>query len=444
MLYILSNAFDFLGIVGRKKYWLSILACILESIAISVILYFGIPIFSNSVFKTASTASSTFALSFLNGTSSAFSMVITLLLTIFSIWFYIGSLSAMTRRIRDAGFPGWLIIIPFLLNLITIAVFVLLRTMLVLYILSAISGIASIALFVMTLLPSKEIATSQQTAKTADDVLLNELDKVSSLAIEREERVENEFGHKLDKKGLQDQIINVAKESDLHSFIYLLEGKTTEEDFVKRRLKNALLTSLVVFICEGLLYGATIIFDIDVTFNVLLMVFIDIILALAMYKLDYLLLKNRASAKQNEVKEAFPLWMSMLEVLVVTNNIPNTLKKSYDACPRPIKKDLKNLIAQLERDPIDKVAYSNFLKQYNLPEVSEIVMDLYQFNFLDKNKISTEFSALHNRVNRIKSDTRKARQKSEIFIVGALNSVSLMVVSIYIMMVSNLLSSVIM
>ena len=71
-------------------------------------------------------------------------------------------------------------------------------------------------------------------------------------------------------------------------------------------------------------------------------------------------------------------------------------------------------------------------------------MDLYQFNFVDKNNISTEFAALHKRLNRISSDTRKRRQESDTFLIGALNSLPLMVVSLYILMISNLLSSAIM
>ena len=75
------------------------------------------------------------------------------------------------------------------------------------------------------------------------------------------------------------------------------------------------------------------------------------------------------------MKDAFPLWMSTLEVLIVTNNIPNTLRKSLPSCPKPIVKDLERFIARLDVNPIDKEAYKDFLSQYNIPEIQEIVLD---------------------------------------------------------------------
>ena len=148
---------------------------------------------------------------------------------------------------------------------------------------------------------------------------------------------------------------------------------------------------------------ANLLLNLHLAINYPLFIIASVIISYGIYKIDYFMIKSVFKNQQKSVKDAFPLWMSTLEVLIVTNNIPNTLRKSLPSCPKPIVKDLERFIARLDVNPIDKEAYKDFL-----------------------------------------SDTRKRRQESDTFLIGALNSLPLMVVSLYILMISNLLSSAIM
>lgn len=272
----------------------------------------------------------------------------------------------------------------------------------------------------------------------------NELDKAieqSNIQIlEESSRKENSLGHKLTAK---DKIISYTTETDLNSLIFILENETTSS-YVEKRLKKSLYIFLSLAGIVAVIGVANLILNLHLAINYPLFIIASVIISYGIYKIDYFMIKSVFKTQQKSVKDAFPLWMSTLEVLIVTNNIPNTLRKSLPSCPKPIVKDLERFIARLDVNPIDKEAYKDFLSQYNIPEIQEIVLDLYQFNFVDKNNISTEFAALHKRLNRISSDTRKRRQESDTFLIGALNSLPLMVVSLYILMISNLLSSAIM
>lgn len=240
---------------------------------------------------------------------------------------------------------------------------------------------------------------------------------------------------------MKEKLIRFLEEEDLHTYLFVYDKnkKFSIDDFMLKRLQQGILSfCILTIICLG--FSVLHIFSINIIFYLICILTGSVIV----YKKDYWILKSKFKSLSREVKDSFPLWMASLEVLIVNNNIPNTIRKSLIGCPKPLRKDLKILTEKLDRDPTDKSAYTDFLKNYNIPEIQEIVLDLYQFNFLEKDNIIIEFRALHKRINRLKSDIRKRRQSSEKFWIGALNSIPLFINSIYILLISNLLSSVLM
>lgn len=162
------------------------------------------------------------------------------------------------------------------------------------------------------------------------------------------------------------------------------------------------------------------------------------------YKLPYFYIKVRVKQKTEQVSADFPLWLSSLEVLILSNNIPNTLKKSLVTCPNSFKKDLQVLVDKIEKDPINQRSYTEFLSQYKLSDVNELMLDLYQFNYLDKSLMISEFAVLHKRLNAINTSNRQHSQEQNLFFIGAINSVPLFLLSIYILLIANMLSNALM
>ena len=390
-----SKAFSFKGNTTRKTYWLtSIFILLINSIIIGSLIFLNYYLTIN--YMELNTIGKTVVYSFV---------------ILFELYLAIASISMSIRRLHSAGFKGFY----WFVNFIPI--------------------IGGIAFFILMLMPNKVIDNSN-----VDDTLTKEIQRINGYNLEQENRVENELGHKI---SLRKKVVDYTTETDLNSFVFLLEGETSSS-YVQKRLKKAVAIFGSLFGVIVLINIINLIFSLNLEINYALFLGLAVIISYIIYKLDYMMLKSVFKQQQKSIKNSFPLWMSTLEVLIVTNNIPNTLRKSIASCPKPLKKDLEKLCLKLDRNPVDKEAYANFLSEYKIPEIQEIVLDLYQFNFIDKNNISKEFSALHDRINRIASDSRKERQESEKFFIGALNSIPLMIVSFYILMISNLLSSAIM
>lgn len=159
------------------------------------------------------------------------------------------------------------------------------------------------------------------------------------------------------------------------------------------------------------------------------------------YFIPYFFIKTKATKKAREVEYDFPLWLSSLEVLIVSNNIPNTLKKSIPTCPLSFKQDLIYLVDQVEKDPTNQIFYREFLSQYHNESIREMMLDLYQFNFLNKELLVKEFNLLHQRLNEIEASQRKHQQEQTLFFIGAINSIPLFLLSMYILYIANLLST---
>lgn len=386
-----SKAFSFKGSTNRKNYWLTaIFVSLINFVIIGSLILLNYLLISNYME--------------LNSTGQ---IIAGLFIALFELYISIASISMSIRRLHSAGFKGYL----WFINLIPI--------------------IGNIAFFVLMLMPNKD-------ENISNDVI-NEFQENTDYNLEQETTSED-LEHKIP---LKEKIVGYITETDLSSFVFLLDGETTSS-YVKKRLKKSVAIFLSLLSIIVLINVINLIFKLNFEINDGLFLGLSLAIAYIIYKLDYLLLKSVFKQQQKSIKNTFPLWMATLEILIVTNNIPNTLEKSLLSCPKPIKKDLEKLVLKLNRNPVDKEAYASFLAEYNIPEIQEIVLDLYQFNFIEKDNISKEFSALHNRINRIASDSRKERQEQEKIFIGAINSIPLLIISFYILMISNLLSSAIM
>lgn len=162
------------------------------------------------------------------------------------------------------------------------------------------------------------------------------------------------------------------------------------------------------------------------------------------YTLPKMAVKNKAMVKSRQVYYDFPLWLSSLEVLILSNNIPNTLKYSIQTCPPSFKQDLIELVNKLENDPTNQDYYSDFLSYYHYEDIHEMMLDLHQFNYLNKAMLLHEFNNLHQRINKISVNNRKVKYDQQIFLIGAINSIPLFLLSIYILLIANMLSNTLM
>lgn len=238
-------------------------------------------------------------------------------------------------------------------------------------------------------------------------------------------------------------LVENLKEKDIEDYEWLLPRQDmTIDDFMQERISSAFMVALGYIILMAVAYIVALQFlgfIID-PITLLLGLLGTVVLV---FKYPYLRLKSKLKKASNNVYQDFPLWISSLEVLIVTNNIPNTLKKSLATCPISFKKDLEILVKQIEEKPTEKRYYQNFLSKYQLNDVHEIIMDIYQFNFLNKDEIIVQFENVHKKLNKIAEKNRQARFNTEITLLGMLNCIPIFSLCIYILMVAMLLSNMI-
>ena len=90
--------------------------------------------------------------------------------------------------------------------------------------------------------------------------------------------------------------------------------------------------------------------------------------------------KNLYNALVKEVNMAFPEWLTEIAILMQTENIQNSIRKSYDTAPPVLKTSIKQLLDELEYKPMEVEPYANFMKELHLCEVDKAMKLLYSFS----------------------------------------------------------------
>lgn len=241
-----------------------------------------------------------------------------------------------------------------------------------------------------------------------------------------------------DLKFAKKQIV-FFKEDKVSEYSWLLPDGDAEMFMVNRIKKTIAMTSIFLIFLVVFYVLDTILLKKGI--SPVIYLFLLGGFAFACFKWEYFKLVSAFNQKKKKVYESFPLWVSTLQILVVTNNITNTFKKSIPTCPKAFRKDLEEFVKEIEYDPENKEIYKNFLKRYEIPEVQEIIMDMYAFNRMDKKEIIYQFKSVNERLNKITNNIREKRQESSLFAISAMNSIPILTASIYILVVSMMQSA---
>lgn len=138
---------------------------------------------------------------------------------------------------------------------------------------------------------------------------------------------------------------------------------------------------------------------------------------LLFYKLPYILLSMRHTQNCNDVVSAIPLWVNQIYALIEKNTIHNAIVNSLsDHTPKAIRNDLREFINRIEKQPNDKEAYLAFLSRYQIEGFLDIMLKLYEFRSLSKEKLKYEIRNLNQSLSKIEALKRQNQFKNEVFI----------------------------
>lgn len=95
------------------------------------------------------------------------------------------------------------------------------------------------------------------------------------------------------------------------------------------------------------------------------------------HRVDYVLAKRIVV---HEIRKVFPDWLMEVSLLLQTENVANSIKKSITHAPVILKPELNFLVQKLESAPESNIPYAEFLQEFAIPEVASAMGMLYSIS----------------------------------------------------------------
>jgi len=135
------------------------------------------------------------------------------------------------------------------------------------------------------------------------------------------------------------------------------------------------------------------------------------------YKLPYLFLLMRHTQNCNDVVSAIPLWVNQIYALIEKNTIHNAIVNSLsEHTPKALVSDLNIFVKRINENPNDKDAYLKFLARYRIEGFMDIMLKLYEFRSLSKEKLKYEIRNLNQSLSKIETMKRQNQFRNEVFL----------------------------
>ena len=116
------------------------------------------------------------------------------------------------------------------------------------------------------------------------------------------------------------------------------------------------------------------------------------------------------------VEQEFPVWLMQISLLLQTENVEVAIFRSVEDAPAILKPALTELAGELKREPGSMRAYSGFLSEFSLPEISSSMKMLYSISNGNGGDASSQIEDIIRRNNLMQD--RNERQKDEDSMAG--------------------------
>lgn len=222
--------------------------------------------------------------------------------------------------------------------------------------------------------------------------------------------------------------MNFIKE-DIHPFWYFMSGYEIK-NFEKRKY---------IFMSIAFIFFAIFFWIIQ---GISGLVFAFIFGAVG-YKLPYLMLKMQHNKNCKEIYNAIPIWINHVCILMEEHTIHHSIISSFDEnTPLCIQKDLDRFIQLIETNHEDKAAYLNFLGRYQMEDFKDIMLKLFEYRNVSKERLKYEVYNLNKGISKIENQKRQSRFKTETFIADMCVTLLLGIPCMYMVFISMLCSEI--
>ena len=128
---------------------------------------------------------------------------------------------------------------------------------------------------------------------------------------------------------------------------------------------------------------------------------------------------DKKAAKERlteDLYNAFSEWLRDVAINLQAAPLQVAIRETYDTCPVIMKSSLENFIKQITEDPADVEPYYEFLKEFNIMDISATVRMLYSFTEIKDSEADETINTLIERNYSIldKHDELKEKTKASI------------------------------
>ena len=116
---------------------------------------------------------------------------------------------------------------------------------------------------------------------------------------------------------------------------------------------------------------------------------------------------------KKEIKNEFPTWVVQVSLQMQNNNVVMSIARTLETAPAILQPAIEKFIEQTEAAPEDVAPFNDFLSEFNLNEISEIMSTLYSISSGTGADMQTEFKEILKRNNDMleKAENRKNDDK---------------------------------
>lgn len=128
--------------------------------------------------------------------------------------------------------------------------------------------------------------------------------------------------------------------------------------------------------------------------------------------------KQEKEKRLRMLRYEFPIWLRQIQILLQNNNVQHSLEKSYDSSPSIMREELAQLIDALKRDATNTEAYLNFMKEYEIYEISRAMKLLYRYHMVGASESYHQFQRMLEATGKWLRVERKNRNDTKISMLG--------------------------
>ena len=116
---------------------------------------------------------------------------------------------------------------------------------------------------------------------------------------------------------------------------------------------------------------------------------------------------------KKQIKNEFPTWVVQVSLQMQNNNVVMSIARTLETAPAILQPAIEKFIEQTEAAPEDVAPFNDFLSEFNLNEISEIMSTLYSISSGTGADMQTEFKEILKRNNDMleKAENRKNDDK---------------------------------